>query len=78
MVGLNLVYGILSSFDLIYVAYRAGEFADMLYISDGIPRTDPNFLATIAYIWNKSLNEPVVFKKAVFKKRGMSLLLALL
>ena len=74
MVGLNLVYGILSSFDLTYVAYRAGEFGERLYISDGIPRTDPNFLATIAYILHKSLNEVA----AVFKKRGMNLLLALL
>ena len=74
MDSLDLKYGILSSFDVIYVACRREDCGEKtLFISDGIARSDPHYVATLAYILSKTLNED-----AVFKRPGMSLLLALL
>ena len=63
---LNLKYGILSSFDLIYVAHRQGEYGETLFISEGFHRGSKKFVAVIAFMLSMAMND-----LGNFEKKGM-------
>ena len=63
---LNLKYGILSSFDLIYVAHRQGKYGETLFISEGFHRGSKKFVAVIAFMLSMAMND-----LGNFEKKGM-------
>ena len=63
MVKLNLKWGILSSFDLTYVAHCQGDFGETLFISDGIDRLSKRLLGVIAYMLRRATEDPDNFQK---------------
>ena len=63
---LNLKYGILSSFDLIYVAHRQGKYGETLFISEGFHRGSKKFVAVIAFMLSMAMKD-----LGNFEKKGM-------
>ena len=63
---LNLKYGILSSFDLIYVAHRQGKYGETLFISEGFHRGSKKFVAVIAFMLSMVMKD-----LGNFEKKGM-------